>query len=177
MGLVEVFEQGDEGVLTGLHRGGAESERHHECPVAGYEIDFARDRDVSVLGARVGMVEPFVGHAVPATRRRRRRIQRIGRATAPKTRAPGRGAPVPRTASVNPCSRRPTPYSRRRRWRDAARAARRGGNPPACPEAGRSARAAAPHRATDRSGSPSRSDSGRQRRCCEPDTLECRRDL
>ena len=61
MCLVEVFEQGDEGVLTGLHRGGPEPERHHECPVARHEIDFACDRDVSVLGARVGAVEPFVG--------------------------------------------------------------------------------------------------------------------
>ena len=61
MCLVEVFEQRDERVLTGLHRGGPESERHHERSVARHEIDFARDRDVSVLGARVGVVQPFVG--------------------------------------------------------------------------------------------------------------------
>ena len=50
--LVEVLEQRDEGVLTGLHRGGPESERHHEGSVARYEIDFARDSATFPFSAR-----------------------------------------------------------------------------------------------------------------------------
>jgi hypothetical protein len=59
--LVEVLEKRDERVLTRLHRGRPESERHHEHSIARYEIDFARDRDVPILGTRVGVVESLAG--------------------------------------------------------------------------------------------------------------------
>ena len=164
----------DERVLTGLHRGGTEPERHHERSVARHEIDFAGDRDVSVLGARVGAVEPFVGvQLLPSVgdadesdgsgepRRRGRQRQGVVLALGEQHRralvvADPRGVAGARVREM----RREQHVQMEIRERALERA--------------RSARAAARRRATDRSGSPSRSDSGRQRRCCESDTPECR---
>ena len=61
MGFVEILQQRDEGVLTGLHGGGPEPEGHLEHPVARHQIDFARDGDVPVLGAGIGLVQAPVG--------------------------------------------------------------------------------------------------------------------
>ena len=59
--LVEILEQADARVLTGFHRRRTESEREIEHAIRRAEIDFARDRNVSVLCAPVGSDESFVG--------------------------------------------------------------------------------------------------------------------
>src|SRR5258705_13753204 len=58
--LVKGLEQADARVLTGFHRRRTESERQIEHAIRRAEIDFTRDRHVSVLCALVGSDESFV---------------------------------------------------------------------------------------------------------------------
>jgi len=62
--VVEVLQQADQRVLTGFHGRRAETKGQDERAIRGREVDFSRNRDVPVLGARVDLIQPLVGMQV-----------------------------------------------------------------------------------------------------------------